>query len=81
MYSDSNIVSTQDRDNAFVDDINEDGEMLTGVVEREYDLSSMPTLSNFNPKAKSITIKLWPHESELIGINNAFDGNMLTVKL
>ncbi|MCQ2224481.1 MAG: hypothetical protein MJZ14_01990 [Paludibacteraceae bacterium] len=72
-------VTRVDRVLSFVDDLNESGEVLTGVVEKSYDLP-FPEM----PKCKKnlpLTIKLWPHEDEVtVGINNAFDGNTCNCK-
>ncbi len=69
----TDTVSRVDRDKAFVEDLNDKGESLSGVIEKEYNLP-LPEMPSCGKKG-TLTIKLWPHESETVGINSAFDGN------
>lgn len=72
----TDIVIKVDRDKAYIDDLNEKGECLSGIIEKEYDLP-LPEMPYCVKKGK-LTIKLWPHESETVGINSAFEGNTCT---
>lgn len=67
-----------DRDKAYVQDLNEKGEVLSGLIEKDYDLP-LPEMPSCGKKG-TLTIKLWPHEEEPIGINSAFEGNNCTCK-
>lgn len=75
----TDMVVRVDRDKAFVVDLNEKDEPLTGVVVKEFDLPFPPR--ECCGKKGELTIKLWPHEDELIGINSAFEGNSCSVQL
>lgn len=69
----TDMVVKVDRTRAFVVDLNEKGEPLSGVVRKEFDLP-LPEREMCKKKGE-LTIKLWPHEEELVGINSAFEGN------
>ena len=73
----TDMVVKVDREKAYVVDLNEKGETLSGVVHREFDLP-LPEREMCKKKGE-LTIKLWPHEEELIGINSAFEGNGCSV--
>lgn len=75
----TDMVVRVDRDKAFVVDLNGKDEPLCGVVVKEFDLP-LPKRELCGKKGE-LTIKLWPHEAELIGINSAFEGNSCSVQI